>query len=308
MIHQLSREEQERLHHRNGKNDLFCHWTTLLIQLEIEENELDEATLWYQMEKVLEKLRRIEVQRDAMIPYLYKQLIEDFKEVRMVSGATIVRNDILAEKSAVTVMCVVLTELMNAVQPGHEDEEYDNFPICVAITNILRNHPHFQLMMDRFFKKKRDNSGKEIMITPADPMKMDDVIEQMDDKAAEEIETMEQRIIQLTAGLKVHFASHWEDWNKFCHKVCQDSEFLDQLYKVVPSGNEWGINQKMICNMVGLFNQEQHLNKPINTLNTALSTKQLRTYIRNHADFMGTDSVLCKSQHDTMKKMLIKEA
>lgn len=309
MIHQLSRDEQDRLHHRYRNSDLFLQWSPLLNQLEFEQNEVDVPTLWYQMEVVLDKLRRTEENRDEMIPYLFNQLREDFKTLQLESGATVARTDILAELSAVTVMCVTMTQLMNAVQPGHEEEvEYDNFPICVAIANLLRNHPHFQLMMDRFFKKKKDNRGKEIVITPADPMKMDEVIEQMDDKARKEIEDMIEKLHRHTIGLKQPFGDSYEEWNSFCHDICLNQDFLSQLSKVMPNGNEWGINQKMVCNMVGLFNQVKKINHPINALNNVLSTKQIRSYISNHADFTGTDSVLTKSQHDIMKKMLIKEA
>ncbi len=306
MIHQLSRDEQDRLHHRYRNSDLFRHWSPLLHQLEFEQNEVDVLTLWYQMELVLDKLRRTDENRDEMIPYLFIKLREDFKTLQLESGATVARTDILAELSAVTVMCVMMTQLLNAVQPGHEEEvDYDNFPICVAITNLLRNHPHFQLMMNRFFKKKKDNRGKEIVITPADPMKMDEVIEQMDDSITKGTDDMVENLRTLTAGLKQPFGELWDDWCKFCHEVCQNQEFLTLLYKVEPKRNEWGVNQKMVCNMVGLFNHEKGLNLSLRKLNSALSEKQLRTYIANYADFKNSDTALTKKQHEIMKMMLV---
>ncbi len=308
MIEQLSREDQQMFIHRYLKNDLFCHWSPLLIQMKIERNELDVPTLWYQADMVLDKLRIEEKdRRSVLIPFIYLELLEDFKIIRLDNGTTINRSDILAEQSAVTVMCIVLTELMNAVLPGHEGEEFDNSPICVAIANIIRNHPHTKFLMDRFFKKGKDDSGKDIVITPYDPMKNDDVTRHKSDKVAEEIEAMEQRIIQLTSGLKVYFAKYWGDWNDFCHKVCLDAELLYQLYKVEPSGNEWGINQKMVCNMVGLFNREKDLKQSIRKLNSALSEKQLRSYINNYTDYKGSDSALTRIQHYTLKRLLRKK-
>ncbi len=306
MIQIMHREEQDRLFHRYAKNDLFCHWTPILIQLEIEQNELDVCTLWYHMEKVLEKLRIEDGRRDVLIYYLYKQLLDDFKVVRQENGSTVTRTDLLAEQSAVTIMCVVLTELLNAFLPGYACEENKNFPICVAIANIMRNHPRFQMLMGRFFMKKKDNWGKEVVITPADPMKMDYVEEQWDDDFIKEMDDMVENLRMLTVGLKQPFGEHWDDWCKFCHEVCHNQEFLSLLYKVEPKRNEWGINQKMVCNMVGLFNQEMKINHPINALNILLSSKQLRSYISNHADYKSSDTVLTKYQHDIMKRILIK--
>ncbi len=308
MIYQLTREEQDRLHHRYRGSDLFCHWSPLLAQLMMEQNELDVSTLWYQREKVLDELRGIEKDRDEMIPYLFNRLREDFRLVKREGNTDIIRTEILAEYSAVTVMCLVMTELLNAVVPGHEDEDFGNSPICVAIANLLRNHPHFQKMMDRFFKKKKDNSGKKIVIKPSDPMDISAMLADMDDVAAKEIETMVQKLQQLTQGLKQTFGDKWDVWGSFCREVCMSQEFLSQLNKVVPNANEWGINQKMVCNMIGLFNSELKLNHPVSSLNRLLSTKQLRSYISNHADFSGSDSVLSKAQHEAMKKILIKVA
>lgn len=75
--------------------------------------------------------------------------------------ATLIRTDEQAELSAVTVMCVLMSRLMNAVEEGHEDEDFENLPMCIAIANILRNHPHFQLLNERFFKRKLGNDGKK---------------------------------------------------------------------------------------------------------------------------------------------------
>ncbi len=148
MIEQLSREDQYDFIHRYIKNDLFCHWSPLLVQMEIERNELDVPTLWYQADMVLDKLRIEEKdRRSVLIPFIYLELLEDFKNIRLNNGTTIIRTDVLAEQSAVTVMCIVLTELMHVVQPGHEIEEYDNYPICLAIYYHPNNFVHTSVTM-----------------------------------------------------------------------------------------------------------------------------------------------------------------
>ncbi len=304
MINLLSREEQDRLHQRYRKNDLFRHWAPFLMQLELEQDEIDVSNLWWQVEKEIDILRRTEHNRDEMIVYLFMKMREDFKTVKPEGGATIVRTEVQAELTAVTVMCVMMTMLLNAVLPGHEKEDFDNKPICLAIVNLLRNHPHFILLMDRFFKRKVDNRGNKIVIKPSDPMKEDAMFEDMEETAQEEINGMKRKLHELTQGLKPLMAEAWDDWTDFCNRVCMNQELLGLLTKVVPSGNEWGINQKMVCNMLGLFKNEKCLNLSISAMNRALSKKQLRSYISNHADFGGSDSAMTKAQHNLMKNML----
>ena len=147
-----------------------------------------------------------------MIPYLFKSLIVELKTIEYDGKATLIRTDEQAELSAVTVMCVLMTRLMNAVEEGHEEEDFENRPMCVAIANILRNHPHFQLLNERFFKRKLGNDGKKIVITPSDPMHMEELLENMDEVARKEVEKMQQTLMEKTAGLQPLFGEYWDSW------------------------------------------------------------------------------------------------
>ncbi len=308
MIKHFSREVQDKLYHKYIKNDLFCHWSPLLIQMKIERNELDVTTLWYQAKKVLKTLQKEEKDRRCvLIPFIYLELLEDFKNIRLDNGTTITRTAILAEQSAVTVMCVVLTELLNVVQPGHKIEEYDNFPICVAIINIIRNHPHTQFLMDKFFKKEKDDTGKDIIITPYDPLTLDYDTEVEEELVTDEVEIMIEVLHKLTKGLEEPFGKKYEEWIGFCREVCMFQEFLDLLKKEEPKGNDWGINQKMVCNMIGIFNHEKELMHSLRTLNNAISEKHLRTYLNNYTDFNGSASALTMKQYNVLKHILRKD-
>ena len=252
MSKQLNSEERQQLHHRYRKNDLFRHWSPILCQLEWEQQELDVNTIWWESEKLLQQLRQEQEARDEMIPYLFKSLIVELKTIEYDGKATLIRTDEQAELSAVTVMCVLMTRLMNAVEEGHEEEDFENRPMCVAIANILRNHPHFQLLNERFFKRKLGNDGKKIVI-------------------------------------------------------CMDLELLEKLKVVNPGNNDWGMNQKLICNIIGLFRDVMEIKVSWNAVNTALSEKQLRSYLRNHTDYRGSDADLNAEQHRRIVAMIPKK-
>lgn len=297
MSRRLSSEEQQQLYHRYRKSDLFRQWSPILCQLECEQQELDVVTIWWETEKLLQQLRQEQEARDEMIPYLFKNLIVELKTIEQDGKTTLIRTDEQTELSAVTVMCVLMSRLMNAVEEGHEDEDFDNLPMCIAIANILRSHPHFQVLEERFFKRKLGNDGKKIVITPSDPMRLDNLVEDMDETARKEVEETKHRILELTKGLKAYFGDLWSDWESLIIKVCMDIPLLHLMKQVTPSNNDWKMNQKMICNLVGIFRQKKEIAASVNGLNKALSNKQLSSYLRNHADYGGNDSCLTKEQH-----------
>jgi len=305
MIRQLNRDEQDRLHHRYRESDLFRHWSPLLCRMEWEMQEVDMVTLWCEAEKILQQLRQTQDNRDEMIPYIMKRLLSDFRTIQDENGVSNLRTPEQAERSAVSVMCIVLTSLINAVESGHEDEHFENEPMCVAIVGPLRSHPHFKFLMDTFFSRKMGNDGKKVVIKPSDPMMLQAVIDDMDDEARKEMETMKGTILQHTQGLKALFGDYWQHWEQLCSKVCLDFELIGKLKDVNPRHNEWGINQKMICNIIGLFITTLQVSVSINNVSKAISEKRLNSYLSNHADYSGSDSALSKTDHKKIEQMLV---
>lgn len=304
MIRLLTRTEQDELHHRYRNSDLFRHWSPLLNRMEWERQELDAMTLYREAEVVLQKLRLESSHRDEMISYIFKQLLADFRFPVAEDGSKVERSIEQAECSAVTVMAIVLMALMNAVEKGHEDEAFDNEPMCVAIVGMLRSHQHFQFLMSDFFNRRKDNAGKQVVITCADPMQAVETLEQMDQDAQTDVREMVDKLLKLTAGLNPLFGERWAQWEELCLQMCMDAELLKKLKDVSPRGNDWSLNQKMVCNVIGIFCQYFGLSVSMNAINNALSDKQLRSYLGNHAAYGQSDSALNKLQHERIKKML----
>ena len=86
-----------------------------------------------------------------------------------------------------------------------------------------------------------------------------------------------------------------------------DLELLEKLKVVNPGNNEWGMNQKLLCNIIGLFRDAMEINVSWNAVNTALSEKQLRSYLRNHTDYRGSDADLNAEQHRRIVAMIPKK-
>ena len=118
MLKLLSEKEQKNIHHRYRNSDLFRQWSGILCQLEREAGEMDAVSLWFYAESYLQRLRNLQQYRDEDIPYIYNELIERCR-VFVRGTESIDRTLDEAEHSAITVMCVMLTSLMNAVEKGY---------------------------------------------------------------------------------------------------------------------------------------------------------------------------------------------
>lgn len=304
MIKQLSAEEQERLHHRYRNNEIFRHWSPLLYRMEWEMQELDLITLWSVVESVLRQLRNEKENREEMIQFIFRQLLKDFRTVEDEFGDRKLRTAEQAECSAVTVMSIVLTLLMNAVENGHEDEDFDNQPMCVALAAWIRSHPHFQFLMEDFFARRKGYDGKKVVFKPSDPMKEETMLEGMSEELRQEIEEMIGKVIGYTGCLESLFGDRWTYWRSLWRSVCLDHELLMLLKEVSPNRNDWGINQKMICNVIGIFCLETEMEVTFSTINKTLSDKQLGSYLRNHAGYNQTDCALTREQHKRIEEII----
>ncbi len=305
MLKILSEKEQKQFHHRYRNNDLFRQWSGILCQLEREAGEMDAVSLWFLAESCLQRLRNLQQYRDEDIPYIYNELID--KCSVFVRGAeSIERSQDEAERSAITVMCVMLTSLMNAVEKGHEDEEFDNKAMCVAIARLLQENGYYTMLMHAFFARKTGNDGKKVIITPSDPMKERTILEHMDEEAKREIDQMVKTVIVRTQGLKTLFSKYWTVWQPLWHDICSDSEMILMMKKKEPRTSDWDINQKMVCNVVGMFKSYAKLTESVQKINDLLCSQNMRSYISNHVDFGSANTVFTSEQHDRIKKMIEK--
>lgn len=170
MIRLLSSDEQRRMLHHYKQDDLFRQWHPILAKLQRDNDEMDAFTLWNLAEEQIRQLRGEQIYREQLIAFLFNKLLSDCKVFSLEGKDNINRTDEKARHSATTIMCVVLTMLMNAVEKGHEEESFDNEPMCMAIMDILWRDDFFQKLMDLFYARDTGYDGEKVVITPHDPM------------------------------------------------------------------------------------------------------------------------------------------
>ena len=303
MVQFLTTEEQHNLHHRYKMDDLYRQWSPILAMLQRDFDEIETVTLWTVAENQITRLRYENSFCEQEIAILFNDLLTECKCLSLKNNK-VERTDIQARHSATTIMCVILTKLMNTVEKGHEEEYFDNEPICMAIMDILAQDEYFQRLMKLFFDRKTGYDGKKVIIKAQDPMLQETTLANMDEVAKKEKDVMVKSILSRTQNLQTFFKAHWKQWQQLCELICQDTELLSKLKVISPRNNEWELNQKMICNIVGLYIQKHSIYVSVKAINTALSNKQLCSYIWNHADYSGSDSSLNSEQHQRIEIMI----
>lgn len=306
MVKQLTTEEQRSLHHRYKQSDLYRQWLPILAMLQRDYGEMDGITLWYLAERQIVRLRSEVSFREQEISPIYNELLDECKVFSFKGKADVKRSDDQARRSATTIMCIVLTMLMNAVKKGHEEEPFDNEPMCMAIMDVLSKDQYFQRLMELFFKRETGYDGQKVVITPKDPMLEESSLDDMDKTAQAELKAMVATVMERTQGLQPLFKKNWDKWPAIWNDICLDTEFMGMLKEVNPRGNEWEMNMKMVLNVIGLFKRVTKVDVSDNSINDRLSKKNLRTYIAQHADFDGTNSAFTREQHARVKTIIEK--
>ena len=308
MVKIFTIEEQRSLHHRYKQSDLYRQWSPILAMLQRKYGEMNAATVWFLAEKQVVRLREEPSFREQEISPIFNELIEDCKTFTANESKAMLRSDAEAQRSAITVMCVVLTMLMNAVEKGHEEESFANEPMCMAIMDILTENVYFQQLMNVFFARSTGYDGKKVIITRADPMDNNDPMANMDEIAKDEVEQIVNQVSQLTSGLKtVLKPGHWEYWISVWRDICENSELITILKRVnSPRGSQWPVNEKMVFNVLGIFIQAFEYKNFVSKTSKVLTSKSSgRDYMTNHRYKCGNSTELNTQEiHDRVERIV----
>lgn len=285
-LKRLNAEERSKYHGFFRKNDLFRHWHPILSTKEKNITKIDAISLWHNADNILDSLRTTESSRDEMIVFIHSELARETDE-----------------QIVACLMAIVLTRLMNAAQEGHEEEHIPNDAVCIRILEFYEKDLFFKSLMEEFFFHKHDYDGNKIVIAPSDPMTQKKSFDDFDNNKIEDIRTFYNKVMELTGGLKRLFED-WGKWEGLWMQICMDAELANRLSEVNPRNNEWHLNQKLICNVVGIFIDLMQIQATTAQVNRLLSTKQISSYISQPKDFYGSNSALTREQYNKIESMI----
>jgi len=284
----LPHEQQNTLRHRYLNDDLFRHWSLILSRLERTEKELNPVSVWYEADRLLQRLQDAGQYGDAEIPFMLTELLE-------AHGHTV----------ALTLLTVLFTRLANAAESAETSDENRHKPLCIAILREISREPVFEQLIMLFESQKLDNHGKKVFIQSTDPMDAAATRAAMDQTANQEMEAMINKVLNLTQGLKVHFKEHWKAWQEVWTAICMDAELMQLLSAKDPADNDWGLNEKMVCNVIGIFIEACGYKRFVSTANSVLSPeKNRRDYISSHGRNGGSSAAFSAEQHLWVEKTI----
>lgn len=209
----LTKAEQNVVHNRCRANDLYRQWAPILSKLQRDYEEMDGASLWHLAEQKIDRLRRTTPYREQEIPVIYNELIDDCRVFSQKGKDNCSRTPEQARRTATTVTCILLTMLLNAIKKDHEDEFFDNEPMCMAIADILKNDNYTERLMDCFFSRDTGYDGKKVIITPHDPM-LEGTEDEWSLKQRAVKQVLEEYDLSNKAACAVIVSAHRKNWLK----------------------------------------------------------------------------------------------
>jgi len=286
----LKQEEQNTLRHRFLNDDLFRHWSLILCHFERSYKEVNPVSIWFETERLIQRFKDAGDYNDAEVPYVYTELTEAHGQV-----------------VAITLMTVLFTRLANAAESAEKSDENRHKPLCIAILREVSNEPLFEQLIKAFESQKLDNKGQKVFIKSTDPMNTKDIQEAMDQIAQKENEYILNQITDLTSGLNsVLNKEHWQKWQLIWKDICNDAELITIVKRTnSPRGSKWGLNEKMIFNVLGIFLEVFSYNNFGSTANNAITKINRREYIYNHAYKNGSSTELStKELHEKVESIV----
>ena len=290
-IKKLSNKERWDYHANYRSNKLFVQWERIHnSRYEERYTMIDTTSLWKYSSKVLQELRYTTHDRAEMVMFLIDEMERTNPNKRQVE----------------TVMAIVFTQLANAQEEGRTHETHPNDEMCRTITRrFYKPGSFFKHLIESLRKLDKDDLGRDIIIPPHDPMTEEITLDSLPQTTQESIEAKVQRVLEKTNGLKPYFNKDWNNWEKLWTQILMDEEFYALIGKVEPRGNKWGMNLKMVANVMGMFKNIRSIDVSANTLNTCLDGSDRNSYISRCQDYGNrTHCALNEAQGSRILKMI----
>ncbi len=229
---------------------------------------------WYRYLSLKE--REYELERSETLIYNANQVIEQLKDSEDKSSKILsVYNDLVyafSENSAMAIMAVVLTKILNSLDNSKHITDSTYKDVLGALYKRMESNKNFTSFMEGYFNKNTFPLSDYPVFDKEDPF-----------ICKTEIVNIDEKLREIVSPLKKLFGeAAFKDFELLLHKIVGDENLKNLLCKIKPntSKNFWRINEQMLCNIIGLFNNRYFSNSQvitINKLNTTLLPSKDRT-------------------------------
>lgn len=305
----FTNNQSQNVRHRYIGDDLFRVWIDTLVRL--DKRELNPVEIWCEAERLRRQLETIHEHREYEVQFFLSDLEERYVTF-VENGVEVQRTESEATRTALIVLTILFSQLCDA---GERDKN-PHQAICASLAKILTT-PCFngypEKLIQAFERKKHDYEGKKIVLPIKDYMQHGVCEDAMDELARGEVELLLNAVIINTQGIRPMCRIGWNGYKQIWRSICLDTKSYNLLKKIEPRKNSWNLNQKMVCNVIGLMTTF-HLNndKQNSTLvddnkqhiSDLLSTKNLRPYLSKYENVGTSDSAFDEEALALVKKII----
>lgn len=294
----FSEEKIVSLRGRYRGDDLFRTWTWLLCLLEQQLNGLNAVEIWSETEMICQKLSEIKEHRDNEVEFLYGDLVKRHQ----------------SESTAIIILTVLFTQMCDAA-PDEEDDAAERNPnraVCTVLARLLMNPANrlfFEKLIAEYKRRRYDNEGNKIILPITDYLNVKSPLELMDEEAKAKVEKWVEEIENRTLRIRYFLNIDWDVYKNIWRNICTEQEISLLLTREQPRNNKWGVNLKLVANVLGILRAIPYdgkfvLEGSIQAISDAVGLN-VRAYIANHADFGTSNTTLTKEMHAKIKQIIL---
>ncbi len=266
------------------------------MEVERELNQPAPEEIWHLTEKLHVRLRELGEDAPYEIDYVFRDLYEPLM------GGDVTKGD--AMFTAVVVSTVLLSQLC-ASRP-HIGEN-PNRASCRALARILTQDLYLPVcgtLLDMLKKEKIDLNGNKVIVPVTNYLDEAESSKTLSASTRKEIDQMVTIIMDKTKGLHPMMCLDDEQIRQLWVKILSMPDMLTRIKDVSPNKNTWGMNLKMVANVIGMLMLHGKMENNANKATDLLGMSNARNYIRNHADHSGSGSAFKEDEHRRISAMV----
>lgn len=255
------------------------------------------TAVWHLTMQIYDELNRYDSYQSLEISRIHCELREQFETLYP-------DDEPLARRTATTVLFVLLLQLAKA-DPTDTDPTIRALQRAVAIelTQTEREIYRYTLELRRQLDQCRTNdSGQPVTVEPKCYLAQ---------RPTDEAQRMAERILRLTEPLRKSLRISWATYEKLWQRICADRELLKKLTEVSPHNNPWGLNMKLVLNVVGMLKatpcsaKHNIIDASTRALANSLGVPNKRRHIDNpQPDGRGSQSALTPPLYARVKALI----
>lgn len=270
----LTIAQEKELHDVYREEPLFRALSGMLSHQRLKKSIRISATaVWHLTMRIYDELNRYDSFQSLEISRIHCELREWFETLYP-------DDEPLARRTATTVLFVLLVQLTKA-DPTDTDPTIRALQRAVAVelTQTEREIYRYTLELRRQLDQCRTNdSGQPVTVEPKSYLTQ---------RPTDEARRMAERILRLTEPLRESLCIDWATYETLWQRICADKELLKKLTEVSPRGNPWGLNMKLVLNVIGMLKatpltaKSNLINASTHALADSLGVPNKRSYIDN---------------------------